>query len=95
MYKIINKKKHLLPESGPLDGYLENDDVVEFELSSLDIWLEVINTSNYENSAKFEIKVDSELSICELKSYLQKWAIIIWNQIQMHNPKNITFYFLD
>jgi len=72
MYKIINKKKHLLPESGPLDGYLENDDVVEFELSSLDIWLEVINTSNYENSAKFEIKVDSELSICELKSYLQK-----------------------
>ena len=105
--KICDRRRIVLPDSEPLDEFLQEDDIVEFDVFSSDIWLDVILELNYEDSmnlkhmnqsqkdalAKFELKVERDMSITELKAYLHKSAIIIWNKIQMHSTRSITFYF--
>jgi hypothetical protein len=94
----VDKKREPLPESGPLEGFLNDEDIVEFELTSSDIWVKVFMTLNWGEKTHqviFEVRVERDMRINHFKAYLIKSVITIWNQIQVYNLKDITFYFLD
>jgi hypothetical protein len=77
---------------------LEDEDDIEFDLDSHDVWIKVYMTlknNNYVHRCFFEVRVSKYMTITEFKIYMQKSAITIWNQMMIHDMKDITFYFIE
>jgi hypothetical protein len=98
LYKRNEKTSDLLLVTDNVIDVLQDDDVVEFELTSYDVWVKVnmtlINRGKTHNSS-FEVRVSRESNILQFKHYLYKSVITMWNQMKMHNLNALTFYFLD
>jgi len=77
---------------------MKSEDVIEFELTSIDIWLKVymvLSWGNKVHNVSFEVRAERDMSISQFHAYLCKSIITIWNQIQIQDMQDITFYFLD
>lgn len=85
---------------------LKDEDIVEFELTSYDVWVKISITLTTESSASsqrptnshyssFEVRVAREMNIAQFKYYIYKSVVTIWNQIKMHENYDISFNFLD
>jgi hypothetical protein len=63
----------ILPSSGNINHLLEDEDIVEFEITSMDIWVRVyiaISSGKIKHSASFELRVDRDMRIEDFQAYL-------------------------
>lgn len=76
-------EKHLINSSGKINDYIKPNDTIMFDLNFTEYWLEVdmLMTCDETNfNISFEIKVDCNSYISNLKSILIKMGITSWAQ---------------
>ena len=77
---------------------LQDEEAIQFDLTSLDVWVKVfmkISSNDKTYRWVYEARVNRDTTILQLKHYIYKWIITLWNQLSIHNLKDATFYFLD
>ena len=59
LWKVIEKSSTPLPEDGEIGKLLEDDDVIEFEVTSTEIWIKIFMTmisKTHLHKAIFEVR---------------------------------------
>lgn len=93
-----NNKLLQLNEGDIISEVLWEEDVVEFDLTSQDVWIKMLITLYHGEKfhrCYYEVRVSRDLTILDFRKYIYKSVITLWNQLKIHNHKDVTFYFLD
>jgi len=101
--KVVQMKKfktnNVLFIADHVCDVLKDEDVVEFELTSSDIWIKVsmqLDSLDTSRTASFEVRVRREMRIVDFKRYMCKNAITMWNQMIMHDLEDtFTFHLIE
>ena len=98
LYRQNDRELGRLESTDEALNVLKDEDIIEFDLTSLDVWIKIfMKISNQDKTYRcvFEARVNRETTILQLKHYIYKCVITLWNQLIIHNLKDVTFYFLD
>src|SRR5690349_18301855 len=91
LFKIVDKSIVYIKNEGKIGDFINAKDVIYFELSFTEIWLEVEMSLTSERNSftiSFDLKVENDSYISSLKNVLLKMGIKSWVQYIQDNEEN-------
>lgn len=95
--KDTSKPNEHIPLEGLVKDHIKSGDIIYFEISFKEIWLEIEISFVCETiifKSDFEIRVDSNKFFCDLRFFLISISLKLWNDYIRSSKNHNNFYYL-